>query len=62
MFNYLNQTRKEEYTLTKFDFVSEEISVNDIDYYFSNVIAKNSKTMSECRSLRSNLGKTGTDG
>jgi len=25
-------------------------------------IAKNSKTMSECRSLRSNLKKTGTDG
>ena len=31
-------------------------------YYFSNIIAKNSKTMSECRSLRSNLEKTGTDG
>ncbi len=62
MLNYLNQTRKEEFILTNFDFVSEEILVDDIDYYFSNVIAKNSKTMSECRSLRSNFGKTGTDG
>ncbi len=36
--------------------------LDGIDYYFSNVIAKNSKTMSECRSLRSNFKKTGTDG
>ena len=41
---------------------NEKIIIDDIDYYFSNVIAKNSKTMSECRSLRSNLQNTGTDG
>jgi len=62
MFNYLNQNRKEEFILTNFSFINEKIIVDDIDYYFSNVIAKNSKTMSECRSLRSNLEKTGTDG
>ena len=62
MFNYLKQPRKEEFVKTDYNFVSEKISIEDIDYYFSNVIAKNSKTMSECRSLRSNLGKTGTDG
>ncbi len=43
-------------------FVNEEIIVDEIDYYFSNVISKNSKTMSECRSLRTNIKKTGTDG
>ena len=55
MFNYLNQTRKEEFILTESSFENEKILVDDMDYYFSNIIAKNSKTMSECRSLRSNL-------
>ena len=62
MFNYLNQTRKEKFIQTDFSFENEKILIDDVDYYFSNVIAKNSKTMSECRSLRSNLEKTGTDG
>ena len=62
MFNYLNQNRKEEFVKTNYTFENEKILIEDIDYYFSNVIAKNSKTMSECRSLRSNLNKTGTDG
>ena len=62
MFNYLNQTRKEEFILTESSFENEKILVDDMDYYFSNIIAKNSKTMSECRSLRSNFQKTGTEG
>ena len=62
MFNYLNQKRREEFIHTDFNFEKEKILVDDIDYYFSNVIAKNSKTMSECRLLRTNFAKTGTDG
>ena len=62
MFNYLNQTRKEEFILTDFNFQNDKIIIDDIDYYFSNIISKNSKTMSECRSLRTNLQKTGTEG
>ncbi len=62
MFNYLNQTRKEEFIQTNYSFVDEKILIDDIDYYYSNVIAKNSKTMSECRSLHSKFNKTGTDG
>tara|TARA_Y100000591_G_scaffold180803_1_gene156224 strand:- start:17101 stop:19128 length:2028 start_codon:yes stop_codon:yes gene_type:complete len=62
MFNYLNHNIKEEFTKTDHIFENEKIFVEDIDYYFSNVIAKNSKTMSECRTLRSNLQNTGTDG
>tara|TARA_B100000686_G_scaffold334599_1_gene402060 strand:- start:4317 stop:6344 length:2028 start_codon:yes stop_codon:yes gene_type:complete len=62
MFNFLNQERKEEFIKTDYSFENEKILVNSIDYYFSNVIAKNSKTMSECKSLRSNFEKTGTDG
>tara|TARA_Y100000591_G_scaffold277296_1_gene254923 strand:- start:412 stop:2439 length:2028 start_codon:yes stop_codon:yes gene_type:complete len=62
MFNYLNQNRKEDFIHSDYLFENEKIFIEDIDYYFSNVIAKNSKTMSECRSLRSNLNKTGTEG
>ena len=62
MFNFLNQERKEEFIKTDYSFENEKILIDDIDYYFSNVIAKNSKTMSECRSLRSKFKKTGTDG
>ena len=62
MFNYLGQERKEEFIKTDYIFENEKILIDNIDYYFSNVIAKNSKTMSECRSLRSNFKNTGTDG
>ena len=62
MFNYLNHERKEEFIRTDYSFVDEKILIEEIDYYFSNVIAKSSKTMSECRSLRSKYIKTGTDG
>jgi len=62
MFNYLNHERKEEFIRTDYSFVDEKILIEDFDYYFSNVIAKYSKTMSECRSLRSNYKKTGTEG
>ena len=40
----------------------ENIFVDEIDYYFSNVIARASKTMSECKNARLNLKKTGTEG
>ena len=62
MFNYLNHERKEEFIKTDYKFFNEKILIEEIDYYFSNVIAKSSKTMSECRSLRSKYIKTGTDG
>ena len=34
-------------------FMNEPIYVNEIDYYFSNSIARSSKTMSDCRAARS---------
>ena len=40
----------------------EKISTLPNDYYHSNVIARASKTMNECRSIRTNLKKTGTEG
>ncbi len=46
----------------KNDFIKEEIFVDKIDYYFTNVIARSSKTMAECRNLKLVSLKTGTDG
>ena len=42
--------------------VSENISIKEIDYYFSNSIARSSKTMSDCRAARSKkiINKTGS--
>ena len=63
MKNYLNLNQKKnisEDIVT--EFFREKIIVNNIDYYYSNVIARSSKTMTECRSEKINLKKTGTEG
>ena len=44
----------------KTEFVSEDINIKYLDYYYSNSISRSSKTMSECRQIRQNLKKTGT--
>ena len=49
-------------SIVKNDFTNEEIFVDKIDYYFTNVIARSSKTMAECRNLKLVSLKTGTDG
>ena len=41
------------------NFKNEEIFINKIDYYFSTVVARASKTMSDCRRINSNLPKEG---
>ena len=43
------------------DFENEEIIVKEIDYFFSNAISRSSKTMSECRQVKQNQKKTGTN-
>ncbi len=43
------------------DFTSERVNIKEFDYYFSNAISRASKTMSECRQIRQNLKKTGTN-
>jgi NADH-quinone oxidoreductase subunit G len=42
-------------------FENELVKI-DNDYYYSNVIARASKTMSECRNLKADLKSTGTEG
>ncbi len=61
--NYLNTKKK--HTLQSSannNFIEEQIKTIQIDYFYSNVIARASKTMSECRNLRLNFKSTGTEG
>ncbi len=63
MFNYLNlKTENNKHDLNEPIFVDEKILVENFDYYFSNVIARASKTMTECHNEKIKLKNTGTDG
>ena len=41
--------------------IGKRIKINEIDFYFSNIIAASSKTMNECKIAKQVLLKTGTD-
>ena len=41
--------------------INEKIEIRPIDYYYSNAIARASKTMSDCRNIISNNKKNGTN-
>ena len=43
------------------DFIEGEILINPIDYYFTNSIARSSKTMNECRRVKKKLLFTGIE-
>ena len=67
MFNYLNlQQEKQNKTYddinSSIDFRNENLTVDVKEYYFSNVIARASKTMIECNNSKMNLKSTGTEG
>ena len=61
-FDILPKTRIKKTESATGSFTSESILIKEIDYYFSNSIARSSKTMSDCRATRSkNLkDKTGS--
>ena len=61
MQNHLNNQNIKNFDVPTYNLNDEKILVEDIDYYYSNTIARASKTMSECRYARSNLKKTGTE-
>ena len=63
MFNYLN-LKKENNKNESIDvnFVDEKIIVDNPNYYFSNVIARSSKTMTDCHNEKLKIKNTGTDG
>ena len=67
MFNYLKvnkdqQTKELDDKLNESDLTDEFLKVDYKDYYFSNVIARSSKTMLECNNAKIDLKKTGTEG
>ncbi len=43
------------------EFYDEKLFINKIDYYYSNAICRSSKTMSDCRNIKKELPKTGTN-
>jgi len=44
------------------EFKQDILKVNNEDYYYSNAIARASKTMLECKKAKINLKLTGTQG
>ena len=63
-FSNLNDLPKKEVIKKneiKADFISEEILVRELDYYYTNSISRSSKTMSECRQIRQKTIKDGTN-
>ena len=66
MFNYIklqqetkNLNHKE---ISSPNFQNEKLNIQLKDYYFSNVIARSSKTMIECNNSKLNIKSTGTEG
>ena len=65
MFNYLNLQKEKhinELNNLNKEFRNEKLIINEKSYYFSNVIARSSKTMVECNNSKINLKSTGTEG
>ena len=69
MFNYLNLQKEKQINMSeqnndyeKTDFKNENLIINVKDYYFSNVVARSSKTMVECNNSKLNFKSTGTEG
>ena len=63
MINYLNLYKdKKDFDLPKYKFIEENIYIDDLDYYQSNAVARASKTMNQCKNLKSDIKKTGTNG
>ena len=67
MLNFVNLQRENKDLVkinypTKESFKNEVLKIDYKEYYFSNVIARASKTMLDCHNARINFKKTGTEG
>jgi len=56
-----NKSKKQS-NINCLNFEKEILKIDNEDYYFSNAIARASKTMFECKSTKTNLKSTGTEG
>ncbi len=62
MMNFLELNKESKsFELPNYDFLEENITVDEIDYYHSNVVARSSKTMTDCKNTRITFYKTGTE-
>ena len=67
MFNYINLKKDKDEPMSpniqmKESFENENLKVDYKDYYFSNVIARASKTMLDCHKSKIKIKRTGTHG
>ena len=67
MFNYLNLKKEKQKSSSiienyQKDFENENLQIKFKDYYFSNVIARSSKTMLDCNNAKIDIKRTGTEG
>jgi len=63
MLNFINlKVENNKNDIVETVFFNEKIDVDNSDYYFSNVIARASKTMADCHNEKIKLRNTGTDG
>ena len=67
MFNFLNLKKEKQKSMLSNEnyssiFENEDLKVKIKDYYFSNVIARSSKTMVDCNDSKTNIKRTGTEG
>ena len=67
MLNYLKLKKEKQKLISSTkhnfgDFEDEDLEIKYKDYYFSNVIARSSKTMLECYNSKLDFKRTGTEG
>ena len=67
MFNYLNLKKEKQRStsikeVNENNFENEFLKIKFKDYYFSNVIARSSKTMLDCNNSKLDIKRTGTEG
>jgi NADH-quinone oxidoreductase subunit G len=66
MFNYLNLKKEKKLNLIKNidqnEFENENLKIEFKNYYFSNVVARASKTMLNCNNSKLDIKRTGTEG
>ena len=67
MFNYLNLKKDKQNEVpiketNQMEFIDENLKVEFKDYYFSNVVARASKTMLDCNNSKIDIKRTGTEG
>ena len=67
MFNYLNLKKEKQISnkvknIYSNEFIEDDLKITLKNYYFSNVIARSSKTMLDCHNSKLDIKLTGTEG